>query len=47
MPQPYSGKWQFLLDKYQLIINNNEAGIRLGMFLGVFVMLAVWQIVSP
>jgi len=24
-----------------------EAGIRLGMFLGVFVMLAVWQIVSP
>jgi len=25
----------------------NEAGIRLGMFLGAFVMLAVWQIVSP
>jgi len=25
----------------------NEAGIRLGMFLGVFVMLAVWQIVGP
>ena len=25
----------------------NEAGIHLGMFLGVFVMLAMWQIVSP
>jgi len=25
----------------------NEAGVRLGMFLGAIVMLAVWQIVSP